>query len=68
MLVAVNYAGNQGQCYVRLMFPDLAGRAVRLNDLMSDASYDRAGSEIASKGLYLDLPPWGYHVFEVGAL
>ena len=27
LLVAVNYAGNQGQCYVRLPFPELAGRA-----------------------------------------
>ncbi len=61
----MNYAGNQGQCYVRLPFPELAGRAVRFSDLMSPASYDREGSDVAEKGLYLDLPPWGYHVFEV---
>jgi len=65
LLVVVNYAGNQGQCYVRLPFPELAGRAVRFSDLMSPASYDREGSDVASNGLYLDLPPWGYHVFEV---
>jgi hypothetical protein len=64
-LVAVNYAGNQSQCYVRLPFPDLAGRAVRLEDLMGGVSYDRDGGDVASRGLYLDLPPWGYHVFEV---
>jgi len=40
---------------------------VRFNDLMADIVYDRAGSEVASAGLYLDLPPWGYHVFEVPA-
>ena len=22
-------------------------------------------SELVSRGLYLDMPPWGYHVFEV---
>jgi glycosidase len=65
LLVAVNYAANQGQCYVRLPFAELAGRSVQLNDLMSSASYDRAGSELTSRGLYLDLPPWEYHVFEV---
>ena len=26
------------------------------------------GSELVSRGLYLDLPPWGYHVFEVTAV
>jgi hypothetical protein len=65
LLVVVNYAGNQAQCYVRLPFADLAGRAVRLNDLMSGARYERAGSDLASTGLYVDLPPWGYDVFEV---
>jgi hypothetical protein len=65
LIVAVNYAGNQAQCYVRLPFTDLSGRAVRLNDLMSGACYERAGSDLASAGLYVDLPAWGYHVFEV---
>jgi glycosidase len=68
-LVAVtNYAANQGQCYVRLPFDDFAGRTVRLTDLMSDAVYDRGGSEATSRGLYLDMPAWGYHVFTVAAI
>jgi glycosidase len=66
-LVAVNYAGNQSQCHLRLPAPELAGRAVRLEDLMGPARYDRDGGELVSRGLYLDLPPWGYHVFEVRA-
>jgi hypothetical protein len=61
----VNYADHQGQCYVRLAFGDLIGRTVRFNDLMGDAVYDRVGSDVASQGLYLDLPAWGYHVFEI---
>ena len=64
-VIAVNYAGNQSQCYVRLPFPDLSGRAVRLNDLMGPASYDRDGDELVSRGLYLALLPWSYHVFEM---
>ncbi len=63
LLVAVNYAGNQGQCHVRLPFADLTGRSVRLNDLMSGARYERAGSDLVSTGMYVDLPPWGFHVF-----
>jgi Alpha amylase, catalytic domain len=65
VLAAANYAANQGQCYVRLPFPDLAGRSVRFKDLMGPASYDRAGNDVVAGGLYLDLPPWGYHVFEI---
>jgi hypothetical protein len=67
LLVAVNYAGNQSQCYVRPSLPGLAGRTVRLRDLMGTVSYERDGSELDSGRLYLDLPPWGYHVFEVTA-
>jgi hypothetical protein len=66
-LIAVNYAGNQGQCYVRLPFADLAGRAVRLKDLMSPAVYERDGNDLLARGLYLDLPPWGRHVFELSS-
>ena len=29
------------------------------------ARYDRDGNDLVARGLYLDLPPWGYHVFEV---
>jgi hypothetical protein len=67
LLVAVNYAANQSQCYVRLPFADLNGRSVQLKDLMGAAAYDRDGTDIVSRGLYLDLPPWGYQVFELTA-
>jgi glycosidase len=68
LLMAVNYSGNQAQCYVRLPFTEIAGRAIRFTDLMSDALYDRGGDDLMSGGLYLDLRPWGYHVFDVTAL
>jgi hypothetical protein len=31
----------------------------------TSARYDRDGSELGSRGLFLDLPPWGHHVFDV---
>jgi len=65
LLVAVNYAAHRSQCYVRPRLPDLGGRAVRLRDLLGPARYQRAGDELMSRGLYLDLAPWGYHVFEL---
>jgi hypothetical protein len=65
LLVAVNYAGNQGQCRVRLPFGDLASRQIRLDDPMSGKHFERSGDDLVSTGLYVDLPPWGYHVFDV---
>ncbi len=44
---------------------DLAGRAWRIVDRMGSDRYDRGGEELATRGLYLDLPAWGYHVFSV---
>jgi glycosidase len=65
LLVVVNYADNQGQCYLRLPYADLGGGTIGFTDLMSGTRYERAGSELSSTGLYVDLPPWGYHVFEM---
>jgi hypothetical protein len=65
LLVAVNYAPNQSQCYVRLPFIDLAGSQWRLADLMGNAIYDRQGDDLQAKGLYLDEPPWKASVFSL---
>jgi hypothetical protein len=66
MLVAVNYSPQPGQGYLQLPFPEIIGRSVRLQDLLSSACFDRDGNELAGRGLYLDMPPWSYHVFELG--
>ena len=66
-LIVVNYAGYQSQCYVRLPFQDLAGRTVRLKDQTGDASYERDGDDLLARGLYLDMPAWGCHVFGMSA-
>jgi glycosidase len=67
LLVAVNYAGRPGQCYLRLPFPDLGGRRWRLHDLLGNSDYERDGDDLRSRGLYLDVPPWHCHVFELTA-
>jgi len=64
LIVGVNYASHQSQCYVRLPFSDLAGRQWRLRDVLGTAQYDRDGNDLQSRGLYLDVPPWQCHVFE----
>jgi hypothetical protein len=63
-LVAVNYAAHQSQCYVLPPWSNLQGRRWSLRDLTGSSAYERDGGDLAARGLYLDLPPWGYHVFE----
>jgi hypothetical protein len=65
LVVAVNYAANPGQCYVRLPFPDLRGRMVSLKDVLGPHGYGREGDDLVTRGLYLDVPPWRSHVFEL---
>jgi len=65
VLAAVNYAGHASQGFVRLPLPDLAGCDWRLVDQMSEAEYLRSGDDLAERGLYLDLPAWGHHVFRL---
>jgi glycosidase len=65
LLVVVNYAANQSQCYLHLPFEDLSGCRWRLQDLMGDGCYDREGNDLQTRGLYLDMPPWKASVFSV---
>jgi hypothetical protein len=65
MLIAVNYAPHPSQCYLNLPFPEIKNRSVRFKDSLSPACYTREGNELLERGLYLDLQPWSYHVFDV---
>ena len=64
-LVAVNYADHASQCYVAMPWPGLESRMWRLSDRLGRAVYVRNGSDLAYHGLYLDMPAWAYHVFQV---
>ncbi len=65
MFVAVNYSPQQSQCFMRTPFTELGGRTVRLQDRLGPAVYDRPGDDLRARGLFLDMPPWGFHVFDV---
>ena len=66
-LVVANFAPSQGQCYLGLPWDDLTGRTWRLHDRLGDAVYHRDGGDLSARGLYLDLPAWAYHAFDVEA-
>jgi hypothetical protein len=64
-LVAVNYSDHQSQSYVAMPWTDLEGQVWQLRDRMGTAIYERSGGDLAAPGLYLDMPAWAYHVFDV---
>jgi hypothetical protein len=65
LLVTVNFAGNQSQCYVRLPFSDLDNCEWQLEDLIGAATYYREGDDLQTRGLYLDVSPWSASVFSL---
>jgi hypothetical protein len=65
LLVTVNYAPNQSQCYVRLPFTDLGNDQWRFADLLGNAIYDRKGNDLQAHGLYIDDLPWKTSVFSL---
>ena len=62
-LVIVNFSATPSQCYAAIPCPGLVGKNVRLRDLFHDVEYER--HDIPTHGIYLDLAPWEYHVFNV---
>jgi hypothetical protein len=65
LVVAVNYAGNQSQCYVRLPFTDLGNDRWQLSDLLGNGVYVRDGEDLQRRGLFLDVPPWQASIFSL---
>ena len=64
-VVVVNLSGLPSQGRIPLGLDGLAGHGWRLTDLLDDRVFERDGDELAATGLYVDLPPWGYHLLAV---
>jgi len=67
-VIIVNYAPHSSQCYLNLQFKDLYQVSWRLTDLLNEVRYERDGDDLHFVGLYLDMQPWQYHVFEMKKL
>ena len=64
LVCVVNYAPNSSQCYLHVPLVT-EKEMVEFRDIMSPATYSRYTAEVLAHGLYLDMPAWGYHIFEV---
>jgi hypothetical protein len=63
-LIVVNLNDSAVQARVHLPWHDVGGASWRLDDTLSNASYDRDGDEMATSGLYVELGPWSYFCFQ----
>jgi len=61
-LIIVNLSDTAAQGHVRLPWDELKGRLWQMTDIFTKEVYERKGDEMCNQGLYVDLPPWGYHV------
>ena len=63
-LIVVNLSDRSAQARIHFGQPDFSGRTLDLTDRLSSVRYRRAGDEILSSGLFVDLPPWGCHFLD----
>ncbi len=68
LVVAVNFSEHAAQGFLGLPWEDLHGRCFRLRDRFGPWSYDRDGGDLLRRGLYLDVPAWQVHVFDVSPI
>ena len=61
-LVVINFADAPAAARIHLPWDDLAGASWRLDDLLTDRTFTRDGADLAGDGLFVQLPPFGYHV------
>ncbi len=64
-LIVVNYAPRSSQCYLDLPVASLNSQALDFRDLMGPAAYRRDRTTIQNRGMFFDLQPYGFHLFEV---
>ena len=61
-VIVVNLSGTASQGLVRVPLEGLRGRSWRLRDVHTSTTHERRGDDLCGPGLYVDLPPWGFHV------
>jgi hypothetical protein len=63
-LIVVNFSAEPSQGRVRVPWDDLTGGIWHLRDIFANEVFERYGDEMQSQGLFVDLPPWGFHFLE----
>ena len=65
-VVVANLSDAAAQGRVQSIWPSISGQQWVFQDRLSGTSFEYSGDEVLNAGLYVDLPAWGYHFFELG--
>jgi glycosidase len=60
-LIVVNLSDQQAQGQVRVPWDEIARRSWQMTDFFIGESFERNGDDMRHPGLYVDLPPRGFH-------
>jgi hypothetical protein len=61
-LVVVNLSDAPSQGRLRVPWDELPGRDWQLAELLGSGVFVRNGDEMRGAGIYVELPPWGFHL------
>jgi glycosidase len=67
-LVAINLAPHRSQCYAPITADLQGNQQWRMRDLLGSEQYERAGSELQTRGAFLDLPEHAAQLFHFNTL
>jgi glycosidase len=67
-LIVINLSDGAVQARVHVPWDDVRGKTWRLDDALSDASYERDGNDMNNNGLYIELAPWAGQIFAFHAI
>ncbi len=63
-LIVVNLSDSSAQALVSINWDEFKGKTLTLTDVLSSIIYERSGDELLGAGLYVDLGPWDYYLFD----
>ncbi len=66
--VVINYSPHSSQCYVEVPLKEVEGPSLEFRDLMGEAVFVRDRNGLVTKGMYIDLPAYGFYIFSVTSL
>lgn len=66
-LVLVNFSAVTSQALIRVPWDELRENVWRLEDRLSNDTFERSGNDLRDAGLYVELRPWECHLFQVHA-
>jgi hypothetical protein len=67
-LIIVNFSDVTSQALIRVPWDEVREKIWLLDDRLSGETFERSGNDMRDAGLYVELGPWEYHLFQLRAV